>query len=64
MRSSAAQLVYALAIPGLAALGGAAVVFSAFDDAPGGVLVGCLLILGAVVLSLRASFTAPPRAPG
>ena len=60
VKSSATGLVTALAIPALAipalaALGGAAVVFSEFDDAPGGILVGYLLIIGAVALSLRAA---------
>jgi hypothetical protein len=55
MRSSVAHFVSALAIPAIAALGGAAVVFSEFDDAPGGILVGYILILGAVALSLRAA---------
>lgn len=56
MKSSAAKLVTALAIPAIAALGGAAVVFSEVDDAPGGILVGYLLIIiGAVALSLRAA---------
>ena len=55
MKSSAADFFYALLVPGLAALGGAAVVFSEFDDAPGGILIGYLLILGAVALSLKAA---------
>lgn len=53
MKYSVADLVTALAIPGIAALGGAAVVFSEFDDAPGGILFGYLLIFGAVALGLR-----------
>lgn len=55
MKASATDFVTALAIPAIAALGGAAVVFSEFDDAPGGILVGYLLIIGAVALSLRAA---------
>ena len=55
MKYSAADVVTTLAIAGLAALGGAAVVFSEFDDAPGGVLIGFLLITGAVALGLRAT---------
>lgn len=55
MKSSATDFVTALAIPAMGALGGAAVVFSEFDDAPGGILVGYLLILGAVALSIRAA---------
>lgn len=52
MRFSLPDIVAALTIPGMAALGGAAVVYSEYDDAPGGVLFGLLLILGAVALSL------------
>lgn len=55
MKYSAAALLTALSIPAIAALGGAAIVYSAFDDAPGGVLLGLLLIIGAVVLGLRAT---------
>lgn len=47
--------VTAFAIPALAALGGALAVFSGYDDAPGGVLMGFLLIMGAVALGLRAA---------
>lgn len=52
MKSSVANFVSALVVPGLAALGGAAIVFSEFDDAPGGILIGFLFIVGAVVLGL------------
>lgn len=55
MKSSLNNLVTALAIPAIAALGGALAVYSEYDDAPGGVLFGFLLILGAVVLSWRAA---------
>lgn len=55
MAPAVRSVVTALAVPAIAALGGAAVVFSEFDDAPGGVLVGYLLIIGAVALSLRAA---------
>lgn len=47
------RLLVALAIPGLAGLGGAAVVFSEVDDAPGGILIGMLMIVGAMVLGMR-----------
>jgi hypothetical protein len=53
MKSSVAELINALAIAAIAALGGAAVVFSELDDAPGGVLLGLLLIIGAVALGVR-----------
>lgn len=54
MKYSATDIISALAITGLAALGGAGAVFSGYDDAPGGVLIGFLLILVSLVLSLRA----------
>ena len=50
MKTPATSLVSALAIAIPAALGGALVVFSGYDDAPGGQLLGLLLIIGAVVL--------------
>lgn len=56
MESPVRDFVTALAIPALAALGGAAVVFSEIDDAPGGILVGLLLVLGAVALSVRTAW--------
>lgn len=55
MRFAVANFVTALAIAGLAALGGALVVYAEFDDAPGGVLIGILLIIGAVTLGARAA---------
>lgn len=53
--SSVAHIVTVLAVAALAALGGAAAVFSEFDDAPGGVLFGILLIIAAAALGLRAT---------
>lgn len=55
MKRSAANVVIPLATVAMAALGGAAAVYSAFDDAPGGVLIGFLIILGAAVLAVRAA---------
>jgi hypothetical protein len=55
MKTSVAHSAAALAFPALAALGGAFAVFSGFDDAPGGVLLGFLLISGAMALSFWAS---------
>jgi hypothetical protein len=52
--ASTRGLVTSLAVPILAALGGAAVVFSAFDDSPGGSLIGLLLIVVATAVSVRA----------
>jgi uncharacterized membrane protein YedE/YeeE len=45
-----AKLVIALAV---AALGVAAAIYADADDAPGGVLLGMLLIIGAVVFGIR-----------
>ena len=54
MNHSIADLFTASAIAGLAALGGAAVVFSEFDDAPGGILVGMLMVAAAAVVGWKA----------
>ncbi|MGH7483019.1 MAG: hypothetical protein ACRELV_12765 [Longimicrobiales bacterium] len=54
MKSTVAGFVTALAIAVPAALGGALAVFSEFDDAPGGVLLGFLLIIGTVAFGGRA----------
>jgi hypothetical protein len=53
MRRTATDLSIALAIPVIGALGGALAVYAGYDDAPGGVLLGFLLIAGAVGLELR-----------
>lgn len=55
MKSYISEFGTALAIAAIAALGGAAVVFSEFDDAPGGVLLGILLIIGAVALGVKTA---------
>lgn len=58
MNSSLTRLATALAIPAIAAiaaLGGAFAVYAGYDDAPGGVLLGFLLVLGATGLSWRAA---------
>lgn len=55
MKSSVTNLATALAIPAVAALGGAFAVYAGYDDAPGGVLLGFLLIIGAMALSWRAA---------
>lgn len=54
VKSSNVLFINALAVPAMAALGGAAMVFSEYDDAPGGILIGLLLILAAAVLGWRA----------
>ncbi|HSM08469.1 MAG TPA: hypothetical protein VLA33_05570 [Gemmatimonadota bacterium] len=53
MKFDVARLIVPIAAAGIAALGGAAIVFSEFDDAPGGMLIGLLLIAGAAVLGVR-----------
>ncbi|HEX7081503.1 MAG TPA: hypothetical protein VF329_10850 [Gammaproteobacteria bacterium] len=55
MKSTAAGLFTALAVAGVAALGGALIVYSELDDAPGGVLIGLLLVVGAAALGMRAA---------
>jgi hypothetical protein len=54
MRSLLANSVIILSVVAFTALGCAIIVFSEADDAPGGVLLGMLLILGAVALGGRA----------
>ena len=53
MKYAAGDIVSALAIAAIAALGGGFAVFAGYDDAPGGVLLGMLLVAGAAVLGLR-----------
>ena len=55
MNVRVAELVTILAIVTMAALGGALAVFSGYDDAPGGVLLGMLLIIGAIALGMRSA---------
>ena len=55
MKSSAAGYIRAMLISGVAALGGAVAVFSEFDDAPGGILLGFVLIAVSVALGLRGA---------
>lgn len=52
MKSFVAILATAL---GIAVIGVALIVYSEADDAPGGVLVGLLLIVGALVLGVRTA---------
>ena len=53
MNRPISDYLIAAAIAAMAGLGGAAVVFSEYDDAPGGVLIGFLLVAGAAGLVLR-----------
>lgn len=54
MRFSIPHVLTTVAAAGMAALGGAGVVLAEIDDAPGGVLIGILLIVGAVALGLSS----------
>jgi hypothetical protein len=40
---------------GIAALGGALAVFAAYDDSPGGTLMGFALVLGAMAFGARSA---------
>jgi hypothetical protein len=55
VKTSVAPFVTILAIVAMAAVGGAAVVFSEYDDSPGGQLIGFLLIIGALVIGMRTA---------
>lgn len=55
MKLSIRDFLSSAAVAATAALGGAPVVFSEIDDAPGGVLLGLLLIVGAVALGMRTA---------
>lgn len=52
MKLGFSDYLSALAVAATAGLGGAAVVLADIDDAPGGMLIGYLLILGAAALCL------------
>ena len=54
MKSSVARLVLAISLVAIGvALGVALIRYSEADDAPGGVVIGALLIVGAVTLGVR-----------
>ena len=53
MNARVADHVTAVTATALAALGGAMAVYSGYDDAPGGVLLGILLVTGALAFALR-----------
>lgn len=53
MKTPLLDLVIALAIPAVAALGGALYVFGEFDDAPGGMQLGLVLAAAAAVVNVR-----------
>jgi hypothetical protein len=54
MKATVSDVVTVLAVATMAALGGALAVYAEYDDSPGGVLIGFFLIIGAVVLGVRA----------
>ena len=55
MKRPLTDYVVALSAAGLAALGGAAMVLGEFDDAPGAILIGMAMVIGAVILNLRTA---------
>jgi hypothetical protein len=55
LKPSLASFFTVLGIVAMAALGGAAMVFSEFDDSPGGELIGLLLIVVATAIGLRTA---------
>lgn len=54
MKANVRDVVSSAFVALLAALGGVAVVLAEIDDAPGGILIGLLMVVGAFVLGLRA----------
>ena len=55
MKATVSDIATVLAVAALAALGGALGVYAEYDDAPGGVVIGFFLIVGAVALGLTAA---------
>jgi len=55
MKTPLLDLVTALAVPAVAALGGALAVFGAFDDSPGGTLIGLLMVVAAAAGNVWAA---------
>lgn len=49
----------AIGIVGVAAVGGAFVVYAGYDDSPGGQLLGILLVLAAMGLGVRSAARRP-----
>jgi len=56
-----AQVFAVLATAALAALGGGFAVFCAYDDAPGGVLIGIAMVIAAAFIGLRTVSRARTR---
>lgn len=54
MQDITTDLLLALLPAVMAGLGGGFAVFAGYDDAPGGVLLGLLLILGSAVVNYRS----------
>ena len=55
MKATVSDVVTVLAVPALAALGGALAVYAEYDDSPGGVVIGFFLIASAVALGVWAA---------
>jgi formylmethanofuran dehydrogenase subunit C len=54
------DLLVAMATTGIAGLGGALAVYGSYDDSPGGtLLLGIIIVLGAMALSARMARRAP-----
>jgi hypothetical protein len=53
MKSVVTDYIVAFAVACIAAFGGFLILYSELDDAPGGVLIGFFLILGAAALDVR-----------
>ena len=53
MKVTVAEFFAVLATTGLAALGGGLAVYSAYDDAPGGVLLAVALVAGTTIVGLK-----------
>ncbi|HBS27885.1 MAG TPA: hypothetical protein DEB06_00190 [Phycisphaerales bacterium] len=53
MKIRPAALMGVLATTGLAAVGGGLAVYSGYDDAPGGVLLGAAMVIGAAFIGIR-----------
>ena len=56
MKSSGMNVMLALGVVAIGIAGGVALIsYSEADDAPGGVLIGFLLMIGAVALSVKVA---------
>ena len=56
------SVLVSMVVTGTAAFGGGFAVFGDYDDAPGAVLIGLVLVLGAMVVGVRNVWPAAKRA--